>query len=858
MSNSAIPDLISEDIFRFGPGDRYALPIGTAAPDALALSQMAEKCRTRHERLLVICADPLDAVRLGQEIPWFSPELGVRSLPDWETLPYDVLSPQEDIVSERLETLYRMTSGTKGLDVVIASAVTAAQRMAPVAYVGANTFFFRPGDTLSVEGLRSNLAAAGYAGVKQVLAAGEFAVRGSIIDVFPMGSDRPFRLDLFDDEIESIRWFDVETQRSMEAVNEIRLLPGHEFPVTPEAVTGFRQRWRTRFAGDPGKSLVYRDIGNGVLPPGIEYYLPLFFEQTATLADYLSAGTRVVLVGDVQTALAGFMKETLSRQRMLETDADRPAMKPEELWLTPEAFFTSLSKFARFTFRREGAPEAALALKGVAVDRKSQNPVSNLIAFTTTEKTRGRRTLIVATSVGRMGTMGELFRASGLEFTEYENWADFLAGDAPVGLAAAPLFAGSLLENPGTAILTETELYAASPRRSRLRRNRQSTNIEMIVRDVSELKIGDAVVHLEHGIGRYQGLVHMDTPDGEAELLRIDYKNEAKLFVPIANLHLISRYSGADPENAPLHALGRGDWEKARRKAAEQVRDTAAELLHLYALRETRKGVVFPIDISDYEAFCEGFAFDETPDQAAAIGAVLNDMTTGKTMDRLVCGDVGFGKTEVALRAAFVAVSAGRQVAVPDDPARRAACPDLPRPIRALARARRRALPLQNGQRDDEGARRHRRRHGRHRDRHAQASYRQGVLQAPRPRHHRRGTPLRRSPEGDAQEAARRGRRPHAHGHADPAHALDEPRRHPRLLRHRDSPRAPSGGQDLCARRGAGPHPRGRHPRTQARRPGLLPAQRGGDDREPSRAARHADSRSTHRRRARTDERARA
>ena len=604
MSNSAIPDLISEDIFRFGPGDRYALPIGTAAPDALALSQMAEKCRARHERLLVICADPLDAVRLGQEIPWFSPELGVRSLPDWETLPYDVLSPQEDIVSERLETLYRMTSGTKGLDVVIASAVTAAQRMAPVAYVGANTFFFRPGDTLSVEGLRSNLAAAGYAGVKQVLAAGEFAVRGSIIDVFPMGSDRPFRLDLFDDEIESIRWFDVETQRSMEAVNEIRLLPGHEFPVTPEAVTGFRQRWRTRFAGDPGKSLVYRDIGNGVLPPGIEYYLPLFFEQTATLADYLSAGTRVVLVGDVQTALAGFMKETLSRQRMLETDADRPAMKPEELWLTPEAFFTSLSKFARFTFRREGTPEDALALKGVAVDRKSQNPLSNLIAFTTTEKTRGRRTLIVATSVGRMGTMGELFRASGLEFTEYENWADFLAGDAPVGLAAAPLFAGSLLENPGTAILTETELYAASPRRSRLRRNRQSTNIEMIVRDVSELKIGDAVVHLEHGIGRYQGLVHMDTPDGEAELL------------------------------------------------------------HLYALRETRKGVVFPIDISDYEAFCEGFAFDETPDQAAAIGAVLNDMTTGKTMDRLVCGDVGFGKTEVALRAAFVAVSAGRQVAV--------------------------------------------------------------------------------------------------------------------------------------------------------------------------------------------------
>lgn len=275
----------------------------------------------------------------------------------------------------------------------------------------------------------------------------------------------------------------------------------------------------------------------------------------------------------------------------------------------------------------------------------------------------------------------------------------------PVGLAAAPLFAGSLIENPQTAILTETELYAASPRRSRLRRNRQSTNIEMIVRDVSELKIGDAVVHLEHGIGRYQGLVHMDTPDGEAELLRIDYKNDAKLFVPIANLHLISRYSGADPESAPLHALGRGDWEKARKKAAEQVRDTAAELLHLYALRETRKGFVFPIDTSDYEAFCEGFAFEETPDQAAAIGAVLNDMTTGKTMDRLVCGDVGFGKTEVALRAAFVAVSAGKQVAVlcPTTLLAEQHAQTFPRPILALARAHRRTFPLQNGQGDRQG-----------------------------------------------------------------------------------------------------------------------------------------------------------
>ena len=664
LMTNAVPGLFTEDLFSFKSGDKYQFTLGMLTPDALFLTQMAEACRRRGEKLLVICADPLDASRLAQEMPWFDKDVNVRALPDWETLPYDVLSPQEDIVSDRLETLYRMTAGKSRTDVIIASAVTAAQRMAPVSYVGANTFFFKAGDTLSVESLKANLAKAGYANVKQVLAAGEFAVRGSIIDVFPMGSDKPFRLDMFDDEIDSIRWFDVETQRSMEVVSDIRLLPGHEFPVDADALTAFRQRWRIRFPGDPGKSLVYRDIGNGVLPPGIEYYLPLFFDETASLADYLGEGTRVVLVGDVDAALRAFMRDTQSRAKMLEQDRERPSLKPEELWLTPEEFFVSLQKFARFAFKRNGTAEEAGALRGVTVERKSQNPLTNLLNFTAANRLRGRRTLIVATSVGRMSTMSDLFRSSGLDFAEVESWDDFVTGKASVGLTVAPLYSGGILENPSVALLTETELYAASPRRARLRRSNAATNIEMIVRDVSELKTGDPVVHLEHGIGRYQGLVHMETPDGDAEFLRIDYKNDAKLFVPIANLHLISRYSGADVENAPLHTLGRGDWEKAKRKAAEQIRDTAAELLHLYALRETRKGFVFPFDVRDYEAFCEGFAFEETPDQAAAIGAVLKDMTSGKTMDRLVCGDVGFGKTEVALRAAFVAVCAGKQVAV--------------------------------------------------------------------------------------------------------------------------------------------------------------------------------------------------
>lgn len=659
-----VATLIDEDLFRVKNGEHRKLDLPVLAPDALALTQMAAQCHKHGERLLVVCADAGDVNRLAQEINWFEPSLSVSALPDWETLPYDVLSPQESIVSERLETLYRMSTGAQSADIILVSALTASQRMAPVSFVGANTFFFKTGENIKIDQLRENLVLAGYAHVKQVLAAGEFSVRGSLIDVFPMGAEHPFRLDMFDDEIDSIRWFDVETQRSMETVGEIRLLPGHEFPVDPDALTAFRQRWRIRFPGDPSKSLIYKDIGNGVLPAGIEYYLPLFFDKTATLADYLSEGTRVVTIGDIQSTLSAFMRDTLSRSRMLESDQSRPPLSPDELWLTPEQFYISLEKFARFSFKRTGEAQSRDRLKAVTVDRKSQNPLTRLLAFTQEAAVRGERTLIAATSAGRENTMADLFRASGLKFSDVETWADFLAGSANVSLTVAPLFEGCALTDPKVVVLTESELYSASPRRARLRHHRAATNVETIVRDVSELKVGDPVVHLEHGIGRYLGLEFIDTPDGEAEFLSIQYKNDAKLFVPIANLHLISRYSGADVENAPLHTLGRGDWDKARRKAAEQVRDTAAELLHLYALRESRKGFAFKIDKADYEAFAEGFEFDETPDQSAAIEAVIADMQSEKSMDRLVCGDVGFGKTEVALRAAFIAVAAGKQVAV--------------------------------------------------------------------------------------------------------------------------------------------------------------------------------------------------
>ncbi len=646
-------------------GTRYTLSLPSRYPDALFYAMAAKAAFKKGQRVAVIVADTLDIARLQQEVAWFCPDVKPVTLPDWETLPYDVLSPQESLVSERLEALFRLSSGAPACpEIVITSIVTAAQKLAPTHYVSGNTFFFKTGDRVSLEQLKTNLTAAGYGHVKQVLAPGEFSVRGELVDVFPMGSERPFRLDLFDDEIESIRWFDVDTQRSMEATDAIRLLPGHEFPVTPEAVAQFRARWRAHFTGDPTKSTVYRDLGQGLMPAGIEYYLPLFFEETATLSDYLSVDTPIFTVGNVTESLTRFLDDTTGRFRLLRGDASRPPLEPERLWESADGFFAKLKAFARYELTPVGDPELDARFASVSVERKSQNPLTALENYLTTQTLRQRRTLIVAGSMGRAGTMTELFRTSGLTIPFFETPDAFLQSDAPLGMTTGPLYQGATFEDLKVDCLTETELYAASPRRARGRKVQHATNIEMIVRDVAELKVGDPIVHVEHGVGRYLGLEIIDTPDGPGEFLRLGYKNDAQLFVPVTNLDVISRYSGAAPENAPLHGLGRGDWDKAKRKAAEQIRDTAAELLQLYAMRAKREGTRFEVNEQDYQAFAEGFAFEETPDQAAAIGAVLRDMTEGKPMDRLVCGDVGFGKTEVALRAAFVAVNAGKQVAV--------------------------------------------------------------------------------------------------------------------------------------------------------------------------------------------------
>jgi len=646
-------------------GERFALALPPGSGDSLLLARFVAKVTRRGQLVVVVCADALNAQRLVEEIPYFDSALTARLFPDWETLPYDILSPHQDLVSQRLEALYRLLNREQagGVDVLVVPATTALYRLGPPSYVAGHTFFFRQGERLSADALRTQLVLAGYQHVTQVVAPGEFCLRGGLVDLFPMGSALPFRLDLLDESIESIRTFDPDTQRSLYSVPDVRLLPGREFPLDEATRVAFRTRWREVFEGDPSRSSVYKDMGNGVASAGIEYYLPLFFDRAATLFDYLDARTTLVLHGPVEAACQRFWTETSDRFRFLARDRERPCLPPAQLFLSTEEFFVAAKSFARLALT-EGEAPAFERIPPLAVERKHADPITGLRAFVAAATSAGGRVLLLADSAGRRETIAQLLTEHHLPPADNADFAAFVASDAPLALGVAPLHGGFSLRDPPLHLVTETELYAASPRRQRNRGRERASNVEAMVRDLAELRIGDPVVHVEHGIGRYLGLESLDLGYGQAEFLHLQYANDTKLYVPVAQLHLISRYSGADPDSAPLHQLGSGDWEKARRKAAKQVRDTAAELLNLYAVRAARKGHAFDFKPGDYDAFAEGFEFEETPDQHAAIEAVLKDMRAGFPMDRLVCGDVGFGKTEVALRAAFVAVAAGKQVAV--------------------------------------------------------------------------------------------------------------------------------------------------------------------------------------------------
>ena len=649
------------------PGKRFTLPRPPGSADALLLARHAEALAARGERLAIVSAEPADTQRLDEELRFFAPALRCAVFPDWETLPYDNFSPHQDLVSERLATLWRVMQ-RKDVDVLLLPATTALQRLAPPAFLAAYTFEFRQKQKLDERALRAQLTLAGYQHVSQVVGPGEYAVRGGLIDLFPMGSPVPYRVDLFDDEVDSIRTFDPDTQRSLYPVPEVRLLPGREFPLDEAARAAFRARWRERMEGDPTRSRIYKDIGAGLAPAGIEYYLPLFFDQTATLFDHLGGGSALVLHGEVAEALERFWADTRERHRFLQHDPERPILPPEALYLKVEDFFALAQPLPTLALRGGGETAWARPLPDVAVDRAATEPLARLERHL---GTTAARVLLVAESEGRRETLLDLLRDHKIAVPSVATLAEFTDGDArdeKVAIVAAPLAAGFHWHEPeagiGLQLVTETELFASAPGARRRRKQERVSDVDTLIKDLAELKVGDPVVHVNHGIGRYRGLVEIDTGEGASEFLHLEYADKATLYVPVAQLHLIGRYTGVSADEAPLHRLGSAQWDKARRKAAEQVRDAAAELLALYACRAAREGHAHRYLAHEYEAFAASFGFEETADQRAAIHAVVQDLISPRPMDRLVCGDVGFGKTEVALRAAFVAVTGGKQVAL--------------------------------------------------------------------------------------------------------------------------------------------------------------------------------------------------
>jgi transcription-repair coupling factor (superfamily II helicase) len=623
------------------------LPIGSA--DAYFLARQIGTTP-----LFILAASAQDAERLTEEIAWFAPEARVHRLPDWETLAYDRLSPHPDLTSERVATLHQFLHGA--FDVGIVPVTTAMARLCPKEYVAGRSFFIQSGKRLDVNRLREDLAMAGYTHATQVMAPGEFAMRGGLVDLFPTGSAVPYRMDLVGDEIESIKTFDVDTQRSIYPVKEIRLLPAREFPLDKEGQLTFREAFRDRFEGDPSKSRLYKDVSAGLAPAGVEYFLPLFFSATATVFDYLPTNTRLFLHGDVAARAEEFWADTKSRYDLLRGDRDYPLLPPKDVFLPVDELFEGAGRFEKLD--RPKVYGRSEALPAIDVDRRATDPLTKYKAFA---GSFNGRIAVIAESIGRRETMQAMFAEHQVDLTMAEQFTAL--SQVPRAIVSGPLQRGFVLPDESAAFITEAELYATEIKQSR-RRDKSRATGEGMLKDLAEVNIGDPVVHEQHGIARYAGLVLMDMGEGAQEFLELHYDGGDKLFVPVSQLSVISRYTGANPDDAPLHRLGSGQWEKAKRKAAQQVRDTAAELLNLYARRAARKGFAFPMKLNEFDAFSSSFPFEETPDQASAIKAVMDDMTSGKPMDRLVCGDVGFGKTEVALRAAFIAVNAGKQVAI--------------------------------------------------------------------------------------------------------------------------------------------------------------------------------------------------
>jgi len=650
------------DLPKLSPGKRFALPRPPGSADSLLLGRLAEREKAAGRISAIVTSGAADAQRLMDELAFFAPDLRCTLFPDWETLPYDTFSPHQDLISERLATLWRISQGEA--DVVIVPATTALYRVAPPAFLAGYTFHFQVKQKLEEAKLKAQLTLAGYNHVTQVVSPGEYAVRGGLIDLFPMGSLVPYRVDLFDDEIDSIRTFDPDSQRSLYPVPEVRLLPGREFPMDDDARAKFRSRWRELLEGDPTKSRIYKDMGNGVATAGIEYYLPLFFDETATVFDYLGTQATVVLHGELEPAFQRFWQDTRDRHRLLQGDPERPILPPEALFLTTEQFYAQANEHPQLSIRPATQDVADSAwfqkLPQMAVVRGAEDPLARFKQHMAQSQ---HRVLVLAESAGRRESLLDFLRASQVSPPAFDSLEDFQTSDERLGIVTGALTEGFSWPEEALDFITETELFAAGPTTRRRKKQEQVSDVESLIKDLSELNVGDPVVHAQHGIGRYKGLVNMDINGGPSEFLHLEYADKAVLYVPVAQLHQISRYTGVSADEAPLHKLGSGQWEKAKRRAAEQVRDTAAELLNIYARRAAREGHAFRYSAQDYEVFANDFGFDETADQNAAIHAVIQDMISPQPMDRLVCGDVGFGKTEVALRAAFIAITGGKQVA---------------------------------------------------------------------------------------------------------------------------------------------------------------------------------------------------
>ncbi len=631
--------------------------------DALVLANAARL----HDSLTLVIANNTESARqLENDLKFYAgKELTILHLPDWETLPYDNFSPHQDIISERLQTLYQLPQTQQGILVVPVS--TLMHRLVPASFLNANSLMVKPGQRFVIADMRRQFENAGYHCVDTVYEHGEFAIRGSLVDIFPMGCQQPFRIDLFDDEVETLRTFDPESQRSIDQVDAIELLPAKEYPLDKAGISHFRDKWHQRFDVDHKACSIYQDISSGISPAGIEYYLPLFFDVCSTLFDYLPQTSQVFLQNNIDQATEQFWRDLSSRFDSHSGDLQRPILNPSEIFLSASEVFGYINTYPRTTLIPESLEVSAghfnfacAKTPDITINSRAENPLAQLENYLIETD---QRVLFSAESAGRRESILELLERIDVQPQAVNSWQEFVDSGETIAITVAPLDKGISIPSRNITLITESELLGERIQQRR-RRKQQQDQGEMVIRNLTELRIGAAVVHIDHGVGRYRGMETIEIDGQTSEFLTLEYANEAKLYVPVASLDLISRYSGADDGLAPLHKLGSEQWQKAKRKAAEQVRDAAAELLDIYARRAARQGFAFEDPREAYQRFSADFPFEETADQQTAIEAVYRDMTSKQPMDRLVCGDVGFGKTEVAMRAAFIAAHSGKQVAI--------------------------------------------------------------------------------------------------------------------------------------------------------------------------------------------------